>query len=182
MQQVDKNSDINKRLVQRLRRRLHRADPGGGNIFGGTSIGRQLTVILRRRRPEQPALLRSARARHSVPDAVQARRLVSAALRHPGERHLAGLSGHGRWHGASGCGVRPGHQPRPDTSLNVNYIVRSSRVESDRDAHAGQRHRAAARRRARSISSAGTRSTSGWRRSSRCGRSGCRGSSTCSTC
>ena len=67
-------------LVQRLRHRLHRARRAAATSTAATARPAD-HGHLRGGGSEQPAVLRSARPRHPVPDAVQARRHISAAVR-----------------------------------------------------------------------------------------------------
>ena len=126
-------------LVQRLRRRLHRAG-ARRQLLRRRDRRKADHGLLRGRRSEQPAVLRSARPRHALPDAVQARRHLPAAVGDRRERQLAGPAGRARRHGATGRRVRARRKPgaRPVAQRRVHR-----EPDPDPEPHRGQCHGAA---------------------------------------
>ena len=167
VQQVDKNSDRNQRpyngfdigFTARVR---------GGNVYGGMSTGRQITVTCD---VEDPNSQRFCDQRElDIPYLTQFKLAGSYPLPY-------GMQVSGSWQGYPGVRVarraRTRSTTRPSTACRTrrstcNYIVTHDRPARDPErAHAGERHGAAPPARHALSSIAGTRSTCGWPRSSR---------------
>jgi hypothetical protein len=121
--QIDKNSDINKRWYNGYDVGFSARIKGGGNIYGGTSIGRQLTANCD---VDDPNSLRYCDQRElGMPYLTQFKLSGSYPL-------PLGVNVSGNWQGYPG---QPGGTARQDatydpaisrvidTSLNANYVV-----------------------------------------------------------
>ena len=128
--QIDKNSDMNKRWYNGFDVGFTARVRGGGNIYGGTSIGRQLTANCE---VDDPNSLRFCDQRElDMPYLTQFK--LSASYPLP-----LGVQVSGNWQGYPG---QPGGTARQDAtydpainrvidpSLNVNYVVDRTVVPS----------------------------------------------------
>jgi len=129
VQQVDKNSDVNTRTYNGFdfgfTARIH-----GGNIYGGTTTGRQLTSFCE---VDDPNSLRYCDLRDlDIPYSTQFKLAGSYPL--PWDVQLSGS-----WQGYPGTVGGTARQDSvydpmlnriPDTSLNVNYIVTTAIIRA----------------------------------------------------
>jgi hypothetical protein len=127
VQQVDKNSEANRRTYNGFDVGFT-ARIGGGNLYGGSSIGRQVTVMCE---VDDPNSLRYCDQRElGIPYLAQFKLAGMYPL-------MFGVQVSGSWQGYPGVPTGTARQDVeydsalnrvPDPSLNVNYIVDSSVV------------------------------------------------------
>ena len=138
---IDKNSSQNRRWYNGFDVGFT-ARARGASMYGGVTAGKQTTVFCEVDDPNSLRFCDQRDLNMPVPDAVQARRHLSAALGHQPERQLAGPAGRAGRHRAPGRGVRGGAEPRPG-SVAQRRVHRDP--DADSESHGGERHGAAHR-------------------------------------